>query len=502
MEATGAELTPSQQRGRELYNNGAPPGRPPMPAGITQQAAPGIPCLNCHAVDGAGGMGDPAAPNVQWQHLSGADEHQHPLRRHPPFDAAAFARAVTKGIDPGGNALDVAMPRYTLSPAQLADLLAYLTVIAVQRDPGLSGNLIRIGTVLPASGPLAGAGLAMRRVIEACFTTVNARGGIHGRRLLLEVGHYDPDRGPPVWAARDLLASDSIFALVSGYVPGDEPALQALVNEKRVPLVGPNTVLPAGGESNRYAFYLLSGLAEQAEALVVSFAARDASADRRLAIVYPRAQFIDEVAERARLRAVALGLPPPDMTSYELGGFDAQAVAGRLRGEPAGAVLFAGSAREFARLADAAAALGWQPELLAPGSLAQAALGELPGAFAGRVWLALATIPADRNPDAWRQLEQLRDEFALGSRHGTAQIAAFNAAGVLVEGLRRAGPDPSREKLVAALEQLEAFRPGLSPPLTFGPDRRIGARGAYVLPVDLERRRLEPARGGWVTLGE
>jgi hypothetical protein len=70
---------------------------------------------------------------------------------------------------------------------------------------------------------------------------------------------------------------------------------------------------------------------------------------------------------------------------------------------------------------------------------------------------------------------------------------------VLVEGLKRAGRALSRERLVSSLEALHAFETGLSPPVTFGPDRRVGVLGAYVVEVDPAGRAFRPA-GGFIAL--
>ena len=63
--------------------------------------------------------------------------------------------------------------------------------------------------------------------------------------------------------------------------------------------------------------------------------------------------------------------------------------------------------------------------------------------------------------------------------------------------LIEAGRDLSREGLVDQLESLNGFATGSAPPLTFGPARRLGARGAYV--VRVEGKSLKGA-GGWVAV--
>ena len=92
----------------------------------------------------------------------------------------------------------------------------------------------------------------------------------------------------------------------------------------------------------------------------------------------------------------------------------------------------------------------------------------------------------------------LRAELAAGSReHLTAQLSALAAAEILIEGLKRSGRDVTRERLVEQLETLRSFETGYAPPVTYTAGRRLGARGAYIVRIDLKERRLITA-GGWV----
>jgi hypothetical protein len=61
---------------------------------------------------------------------------------------------------------------------------------------------------------------------------------------------------------------------------------------------------------------------------------------------------------------------------------------------------------------------------------------------------------------------------------------------LLSEGMKQAGRDASREKLVTALEGLHDFDTGLTPRLSFGPGRRLGLSGAHVVTVDLPDQRF------------
>ena len=77
-------------------------------------------------------------PDITWSSLTKPYGHrQDDGRRHPPFDAASFARAVVEGVDPDGQPLDPAMPLYNLRKPELEALIAYLKRIDRVLDPGL-----------------------------------------------------------------------------------------------------------------------------------------------------------------------------------------------------------------------------------------------------------------------------------------------------------------------------------------------------------------------------
>jgi hypothetical protein len=65
-----------------------------------------------------------------------------------------------------------------------------------------------------------------------------------------------------------------------------------------------------------------------------------------------------------------------------------------------------------------------------------------------------------------------------------------------VEGLRLSGRQLSREKLLQSLADLNDFDPGIGPRIAFGPSRRMGALGAYVVGIDFARKTF--TAGEWL----
>ncbi|HEY0142192.1 MAG TPA: ABC transporter substrate-binding protein [Thermoanaerobaculia bacterium] len=104
------------------------------------------------------------------------------------------------------------------------------------------------------------------------------------------------------------------------------------------------------------------------------------------------------------------------------------------------------------------------------------------------ITLAIPTLPTDITAEGRRELEAFLARHQLPRTQLATQIATYATAKVLVEGLKRAGRDLTREKLIAALERLYEFPTGLTPPVTFNRNRHIGSAGAHVVSADGTKR--------------
>ena len=93
---------------------------------MMMQAA--LACVNCHGPEGHGGtvyfmMQSFDIPNITWPDLTG------PHMDHPPYTQETLKRAITQGLDPGGNDLEYPMPRWQMSASDLNDLAAYIMTL-------------------------------------------------------------------------------------------------------------------------------------------------------------------------------------------------------------------------------------------------------------------------------------------------------------------------------------------------------------------------------------
>ncbi len=409
-----------------------------------------------------------------------------------------FTRSLVQGLDPAGNELVVAMPRFEMSPEDMADLIAYLKRIDTDRDPGLTEATITVGTILPKQGALAETGKAMLDVLNAYFANINDKGGIYNRRIELQAIEAGVDAATTAANARLRVEKGELFAIVGGLSAGADKELAVVTREGEIPFVGPATLLTkTSAEDNRNLFYLLPGANQQARALV-NFAAKKAELKKsRLAIVHAENELALAAAAAMEDQARKLGWTSVTTKSFSSGHLDAVAVATTLKAEGTEAVFFlgdggpSGEPRGEAAFINAAASAGWTPHVFLLGALTGRDLVKtLPASFKDRVFLAFPTVPGDVAPEGIAELRALEEKYKFAPGHTASKLNAFAAAKIFTEALKRAGRDLSREKLVTALEGLYEYETGVMPSITFGPNRRVGSLGSYVVSPDLTQREF------------
>lgn len=483
-----AELTEAERRGKELYLTGRSPSGGEVTAvmGPDRIRLPGraAACGGCHGHDGTGRPESGIIPfNVTWTYLTKSYAHVHEGGlMHGPFDDASLAHYMRTGVYPGGATGDPTMPVYDMSQADLEDLIAYLKRIGDDVDPGVSDTTITVATVIPSAGPLVAMGHAIRDVLAASFERVNADGGIYGREIVFEIHELapDPDVAPGLLAT--WLAARQPFALVSPFTPGIEPEINTAARDESVPIIGPWTLYPVESYSlNRSVFYLVSGLAEQARAMIGFIAPRLEGDVIRASVLHPDGRSVGGAVETIETACRDAGWTVVGSQPFAGTGGEPESAVRALRDADIDVVISLATEPELRAVLEAAAASGWTPWILAPGVLTGALAVDAPASFRNRLVLAYPTLPADREAWALRDLSAVTGEDASTGEHVQAAISASAAAAVLTEGLRRAGRRLGRTELLAALESLYRFETGLTPPLTYTSNRRVGANGAWVV---------------------
>lgn len=133
--------------GEQIYREGLSPRGTPITANVGgSDALPAalLPCMNCHGADGRGRREGGVRP-ADISPAALARPLQDERRQRPAYDAIKLRRAITMGIDAGGQPLDIAMPRYGLSLADAQDLQTYLAQLDQRHEPGITDQRLRIG---------------------------------------------------------------------------------------------------------------------------------------------------------------------------------------------------------------------------------------------------------------------------------------------------------------------------------------------------------------------
>jgi branched-chain amino acid transport system substrate-binding protein len=103
-----------------------------------------------------------------------------------------------------------------------------------QYDTGATDTEIKIGNIMPYSGPASAYGV-IGKTEEAYFKKINDEGGINGRKI--NFISYDDAYSPPkaVEQARKLVESDEVLLLFNPLGTPSNSAIQKYLNAKKVP---------------------------------------------------------------------------------------------------------------------------------------------------------------------------------------------------------------------------------------------------------------------------
>ena len=130
-------------------------------------------------------------------------------------------------------------------PTIVAGLLTLLAAAnplqAVANELGVSDDTILFGQAAALEGPSSALGQGMRQGILAAFAEINAKGGVHGRKLELvsRDDGYDPDRS--VVQTKKLIEEDQVFALIGAVGTPTAIATVPISSARNVPFIGPFT---------------------------------------------------------------------------------------------------------------------------------------------------------------------------------------------------------------------------------------------------------------------
>src|SRR6202166_3502766 len=136
----------------------------------------------------------------------------------------------------GRSGMPFATSRLAIASAAFTILAASSSGALAQKkyDTGATDTEIKIGNIMPYSGPLSAYGL-IGKTEAAYFAKINAEGGINGRKI--NFISYDDGFSPPktVEQARKLVESDEVLLMFQSLGTPTNTAIQKYMNTKKVP---------------------------------------------------------------------------------------------------------------------------------------------------------------------------------------------------------------------------------------------------------------------------
>jgi ABC-type branched-subunit amino acid transport system substrate-binding protein len=360
------------------------------------------------------------------------------------------------------------MRRNSLVLAFLA-LLAFGFASAAMAEEGVTDTEIHIGQWGPQTGPAAAWG-SVARGTDAYFKMINAQGGINGRKLVHHM--FDDQYNPAKTKAgvKELQEGQGIFAWVSGVGSAPGLAVRDYLMERKIPWVGPsagsnNWIEPA----NKYLFAVYPLYYTEAKALV-----RYAVANlglKKIAIAYQNDDYGKNGVQGAQKELAAFGLKlaaevPVDVKDADLGPH-----VMKLRQAEPDAVLLWVTPVQAVKIVGTGQAMKLNPKWLSTSTCSDFPLMMhlSKGLWKGVIAATFGELPDWNSPAMLKYKKEAHEKFAAkDERWGLFYYAGIIFAEPLVEGIKRAGRDLTRERLVKELEGLKDFK-GIGGRISYAP---------------------------------
>ena len=338
-------------------------------------------------------------------------------------------------------------------------LLAAFTLGIHAAEVGVTESEIRIGQFAAQTGPAAELGKRMQLGILAHFNSVNAAGGINGRKLTLvsRDDGYEPEKAAA--AVKSLIEEEKVFALIGSVGTPTTLAAIPAINAAGIPLIGPFTGAQALREPfNRNLFHVRASYYDETERIVQHLTTVGI---KKIAVFYQNDSYGMAGLEGVMRALGKRNLTPAATVTVERNSVDvAGPLAEIIKANPE-AVIQISAYKSCAALIKQARTKSYGGQFFNVSFVGSKALAEELGEASAGVSIS-QVVPFPYVPSSaivreyqQRMTEAGHKDFDFSSMEG------FLAARVLTEGLRRAGSkNLSRESFISALESLHDYNMG------------------------------------------
>ena len=344
-------------------------------------------------------------------------------------------------------------------------------ILGVLLVGGTASAQILIGQTAGFSGPVASGVNETTAGAKLYLDFVNAKGGVHGQKI--ELIQMDDKFDPKLAAenARQLIVDKQVLALFLNRGTPHTEAINPLLEQHGVPLIAPSTgAMVLHQPVKKYIFNVRATYQREAEKAVEHLVTMGI---KRIAVVHTDDSFGQDGLQGA-VRGLTKGqLQPVAVLKTDRSKPDFSVLAAPLTKAQTQAIVWVGSGTHVVDGIKALRAAGPVPQVVTLSNNASAGFVKSLGANARGV-IVSQVFPSERSI----AYPMVKEALALanakaGGTLSPAMLEGFAAAKVLVEGLQRAGKNPSREKLRTALESIKNFNLG-GLEVGYGPDDHTG----------------------------
>ncbi len=347
---------------------------------------------------------------------------------------------------------------------------------------GVTDKVVKIGAYNALTGPIPLTGKQMSSGWNAAVQAVNEAGGINGRKLelVIEDDGYEPSRA--MAAARKLVERDQVLVMTGLGTPTTVVAARYL-EQAKVPLLFPmgasSTQLNQAGLKQLF----MAHPAYMTQAEIIIGWMIDNAGVKKPCIVYQVDPSGEDHLAGAKKTVAARKMELAAAETFERGTTDFSAQVLKMKNAGCDMVYTATPLESGARVVTAADRIGFKPKYAGFTTQADATLIKLLGPLAEGFYAAdMMVRPESDDPAVKAYLANLK-KYAPDVEPTFFTAYGYAAMMLIAEAIKDAGPQPTREKVVAAMEKWSPKQSALMGPVAFGPNNHDGKRSLYMIQV-------------------
>ncbi|HEY5291001.1 MAG TPA: ABC transporter substrate-binding protein [Burkholderiales bacterium] len=351
-------------------------------------------------------------------------------------------------------------------------------------DPGASDTEIKIGNIMPYSGPASAYG-TIGKAEAGYFKKINDEGGINGRKI--NFVSVDDGYSPPkaVEMARRLVEQDQVLLVFQSLGTPSNSAIHKYMNAKKVPQLFVATGASKWNDAKNFPWTMGWQPNYQTEAAIYAKHILQTKPDAKIAVLYQNDDygkdllkgFEDELGDKAKKMIVA-------KVSYETSDPTVDSQIVQLQGSGANVFLNVTTPKFAAMAIRKAYDIGWKPVQYVNNVGASIGAVLTPAGLEKSVGVITTNYLKDSLDPAWKDDKGMKDWYAFmakyypdGGLNDSNNVFGYAVAQTLVQVLKQCGDNLTREnvmKQAASLKdfQLDILLPGIkinTSPTDFAP---------------------------------